>query len=156
MPSSASSASAWRAPPICRCRSMCRWVAAPTGTRRRTEPRARPTRRSVGRGSRLERMTAADPPTPPSIHQGHQRWVDALVELSPVLATYIGRNEANGRLDDLSPAGHERAVDAARAALAELDALAPVDDIDAVTKADLSAELRLQIELHDAQWHLRD
>lgn len=101
-------------------------------------------------------MTAADPRTPSAIDQVAERWVDTLVELSPVLATYIGRNEANGRLDDLSPAGHERAVDAARAALAELDALAPVDDIDAVTKADLSAELRLQIELHDAQWHLRD
>ncbi len=32
----------------------------------------------------------------------------------------------------------------------------PVDDIDAVTKEDLSREIRLEIDLHDAKWHLRD
>lgn len=98
----------------------------------------------------------AEPRTPSAIDQVAERWVDTLAELSPVLATYIGRNEANGRLDDVSPEGHERAVSAARATLAELDALDPVDAIDRVTKTDLSAELRLQIELHDARWHLRD
>ena len=93
---------------------------------------------------------------PSAIDGVAERWVDTLVDLSPVLATYIGRNEANGRLDDVSPEGHERSVAAARAALAELDALDPVDRVDEVTKTDLSAELRLEIELHDAQWHLRD
>src|SRR5690606_17211150 len=104
---------------------------------------------------RLDPMTA-DARTPSAIDDVAERWVDTLVDLSPVLATYIGRNEANGRLDDVSPEGHARSVDAARAALAELDALDPVDRVDEVTKTDLSAELRLQIELHDAQWHLRD
>lgn len=94
--------------------------------------------------------------TPSAIDQVAEDWVDTLVELSPVLATYIGRNEANARLDDVSPEGHERAVTAARETLAKLDALDPVDSIDEVTKTDLSAELRLQSELHDAQWHLRD
>jgi len=98
----------------------------------------------------------AEARTPSAIDDVAERWVDTLVDVSPVLATYIGRNEANGRLDDVSPEGHDRSVAAARAALAELDALAPVDRIDEVTKTDLSAELRLQIELHDAQWHLRD
>lgn len=98
----------------------------------------------------------AQPRTPSAIDQVAERWVDTLVELSPVLATYIGRNEANGRLDDLSPEGHERSVSAARATLAELDALEPVDEVDQVTKADLSAELRLELELHEAGWHLRD
>ncbi|MFC7790357.1 DUF885 domain-containing protein [Microbacterium sp. MAHUQ-60] len=98
----------------------------------------------------------AEARTPSAIDDVAERWVDTLVELSPVLATYIGRNEANGRLDDVSPEGHDRSVAAARVALADLDALQPVDGIDEVTKADLSAELRLQIELHDAQWHLRD
>ncbi|UNK69282.1 DUF885 domain-containing protein [Microbacterium sp. H1-D42] len=98
----------------------------------------------------------AEPRTPSAIDQVAEDWVDTLVELSPVLATYIGRNEANARLDDVSPAGHDRAVAAARDALAKLDALEPVDKIDEVTKTDLSAELRLQSELHDAQWHLRD
>jgi uncharacterized protein (DUF885 family) len=93
---------------------------------------------------------------PSAIDGVAERWVDTLVDLSPVLATYIGRNEANGRLDDVSPEGHERSVAAARAALAELDALDPVDRVDEVTKTDLSSELQLEIELHDAQWHLRD
>ncbi|MDT0157159.1 DUF885 domain-containing protein [Microbacterium sp. ARD32] len=98
----------------------------------------------------------AEPRTPSAIDQVAERWVDTLVELSPTLATYIGRNEANGRLDDLSPEGHERSIAATRATLAELDALEPVDEIDRVTKTDLSAELRLELELHDARWHLRD
>ncbi|MGF2948060.1 DUF885 domain-containing protein [Microbacterium alcoholitolerans] len=98
----------------------------------------------------------AEPRTPSAIDRVAEDWVDTLVELSPVLATYIGRNEANARLDDVSPEGHERAVTAARDALAKLDALEPVDSVDEVTKADLSAELRLQSELHDAKWHLRD
>ncbi len=101
-------------------------------------------------------MMTAEPRTPSAIDDVAEKWVDTLVELSPVLATYIGRNEANGRLDDLSPEGHERSVQAARDALAALDALDPVDAVDEVTKTDLSNELRLQIELHDAQWHLRD
>ncbi|WP_309064224.1 DUF885 domain-containing protein [Microbacterium sp.] len=98
----------------------------------------------------------AEPRTPTAIDGVAEKWVDTLVELSPVLATYIGRNEANGRLDDLSPEGHERAVQAARDTLAALEGLEPADAVDEVTKADLSSELRLQLELHDAQWHLRD
>ncbi|WP_353113707.1 DUF885 domain-containing protein [Microbacterium sp.] len=97
-----------------------------------------------------------EPRTPSAIDQVAERWVDTLVDLSPVLATYIGRNEANGRLDDLSPEGHERAVQATRDALASLDALDPVDAIDTVTKTDLGSELRLELELHEAGWHLRD
>ncbi|SJN22396.1 Conserved protein, DUF885 [Microbacterium esteraromaticum] len=93
---------------------------------------------------------------PSAIDQIAEDWVDTLVDLSPVLATYIGRNEANGRLDDVSPEGHERSVAATREALARLDATEPTDSIDAITKTDLSAELRLELELHDAQWHLRD
>lgn len=99
---------------------------------------------------------SSEPRTPSAIDQVAEEWVDTLTELSPTLATYIGRNEANGRLDDLSPAGHERAIAATRDALAKLDALDPVDQIDEVTKTDLSAELRLELDLHDAQWHLRD
>ncbi|GAA2917467.1 uncharacterized protein (DUF885 family) [Microbacterium keratanolyticum] len=100
-------------------------------------------------------MTVA-PRTPTAIDQVAEEWVDTLVELSPLLATYIGRDEANDRLDDLSPEGHERSVAETRRAFAALDALEPVDAIDVVTKTDLSSELRLSLELNDAQWHLRD
>jgi uncharacterized protein (DUF885 family) len=83
-------------------------------------------------------------------------WVDVVAELSPTTATYIGRFEFNDRFGDYSPEGAERYADAARHTLAQLDAAAPVDDIDAVTKADLSRELRLDLELHEARAGLRD
>ncbi len=94
--------------------------------------------------------------TPSRIDQIADDWVDTLAELSPGLATYIGRFEHNGRLDDYSPAGHERAVAAARETLARLEAAEPGDHVDVVTQADLAGDLKLQIELHEAGSHLRD
>lgn len=83
-------------------------------------------------------------------------WVDALVELQPTLGTYIGRHHVDDRYADLSPVGQETAVAAVRSTLTELSALTPTDAVDEVTKADLAAELQLEIDLDDAQWHLRD
>jgi uncharacterized protein (DUF885 family) len=83
-------------------------------------------------------------------------WVDKLAELEPSLATYIGRTEYNDRYGDYSPAGRERLVEEGRKTLAALEAAEPVDHIDAVTKEDLSRELRLELELHDAGWWMRD
>lgn len=94
--------------------------------------------------------------TPTPIDTIADAWVDTIAELEPTVATYIGRFEHNGRYGDYSPEGHERVVAAARSTLAELSAAEPVDDIDRVTKADLSRELELDLELADAQWHLRD
>ncbi|MGI6878189.1 DUF885 domain-containing protein [Microbacterium sp. gxy059] len=85
-----------------------------------------------------------------------EEWVDASVALDPTLGTYLGRREANDRYGDYSPAGAEAAASAARAALARLEAADPVDDVDRVTQADLAASLRLDIELHESRWHLRD
>ncbi|WP_435528084.1 DUF885 domain-containing protein [Microbacterium aurantiacum] len=94
--------------------------------------------------------------TPTPIDTIADAWVDTIAELEPTVATYIGRFEHNGRYGDYSPEGHERVVAAARSTLADLTAAEPVDDIDRVTKADLSRELELDLELADAQWHLRD
>ncbi|QEV99991.1 DUF885 domain-containing protein [Microbacterium caowuchunii] len=85
-----------------------------------------------------------------------EEWVDTVSELAPTLATYIGRFEHNGRFGDYSPEGADRYADAARTALAKLDAVSPVDPIDQVTKEDLGRELRLDLELHEAGAHLRD
>ncbi|WP_424935733.1 MULTISPECIES: DUF885 domain-containing protein [Bacteria] len=103
-------------------------------------------------------MTSHTPGTrvPTAIDKVAEEWVDTLVDLSPITATYIGRNEANGRLDDLSPDGHARGIEATKRALAALEGLEPSDAIDVVTQADLGAELRLALELDQAQWHLRD
>ncbi|MEA1261884.1 DUF885 domain-containing protein [Microbacterium sp. STF-2] len=100
-------------------------------------------------------MTSA-PRTPSAIDAVADEWVDTIAVLAPTLGTYIGRDEVNDRFGDLSPAGHEEIAAATRATLDRLSALEPVDAIDEVTKTDLGAELRLDLELHDAKWHLRD
>lgn len=94
--------------------------------------------------------------TPTQIDKIADAWVDTLAELEPTLATYIGRDEFNDRFGDYSPAGQEQLIAEERKALSDLEAAAPVDDIDAVTQEDLAREIQLGIDLHDAQWHLRD
>ncbi len=96
------------------------------------------------------------PRIPTPVDTAAEQWVATLCELSPEVATYIG---AEGRLDeheDLSPEGHARYNAATRAALATLESLQPTDDTDRVTQTDLSAELRLDLELDEAGWHQRD
>jgi len=94
--------------------------------------------------------------TPTPIDAIADAWVDTAAELSPGLATYIGRFEYNDRLDDLSPDGADRSYEAAKSALSALRAAEPTDDVDVVTQADLSGDLELLIELHEAKSHLRD
>ncbi|WP_322409067.1 DUF885 domain-containing protein [Microbacterium invictum] len=94
--------------------------------------------------------------TPTPIDTIAEAWVDTLAELDPSLATYIGRSEHNHRYGDYSPEGQARLIDEAKKVRAALASAAPVDDVDAVTKEDLTRELDLQIELDEARWHLRD
>ena len=101
-------------------------------------------------------MTTQPTRTPTTIDKIAEDWVDTLADLSPILGTYVGRNEVNARLDDFSPEGHERGVEATRRTLAALEAAQPVDLIDEVTQTDLGSELRLSLEQHDARWQLRD
>ena len=96
------------------------------------------------------------PRTPTAIDQIAEAWVDDIAEMLPTVATYIGRFEHNGRLEDLSPAGHEARNRAVQATLAALEAAEPVDEVDVVTKADLAGDLRLSLELYEAGAHLRD
>ena len=100
-------------------------------------------------------MTSS-PRTPSAIDKVADEWVDTIAVLAPTLGTYIGRDEVNDRFGDLSPAGHDEIAAATRKTLDALSALEPVDAIDEVTKADLSSELRLDLEFHEARWHLRD
>jgi len=93
--------------------------------------------------------------TPTPVDTIAEAWVDDIAELYPTVATYIGRDEYNDRYGDYSPAGADAARDRARARLRELSAAVPVDRIDEVTKEDLSRELELELELHDANVHLR-
>lgn len=83
-------------------------------------------------------------------------WVDTLAEHAPTLATYIGRFEHNARFGDYSPAGADELARLTKQTLTALEAAEPVDEVDRVTKEDLSRELALDLELHEAGWHLRD
>lgn len=94
--------------------------------------------------------------TPTQIDAIAETWVDTLAELSPTLGTYIGRMEHADRFDDFSPEGHARFAEEARRTLDALDEAQSTDPIDEITRADLSSELRLALELHDVRWNLRD
>lgn len=96
------------------------------------------------------------PRTPTEIDRIAEQWVDTLAVLQPTIGTYIGRNEANDRFADLSPDGQEHYVAEVRKTLDALNGAASQDAVDDVTKADLGSELRLELDLHEANWHLRD
>ncbi|MFU8948050.1 DUF885 domain-containing protein [Mycetocola zhadangensis] len=94
--------------------------------------------------------------TPTPIDAIAEDWVDTLVDIDPLVGTYIGRDEVNNRFGDFSPAGHERFIAEARKVIAALDNAEPVDDVDGVTRTDLRNELILDVESADAGLHLRD
>jgi uncharacterized protein (DUF885 family) len=86
-----------------------------------------------------------------------EKWVTTLADLNPTLGTYIGMDRGNlGEWGDYSPAGHDAKADAARAVLAELEAATPLDDVDKVTKDDLLGTLKLDLEMHERNFALRD
>ena len=94
--------------------------------------------------------------TPTAIDQIAEDWVTTLADLDPAIATWIG---IPGRLDeyeDLSPEGHWKVIEAGKAVLAKLAAAEVADDIDWVTKTDLTNDLELAIESSDAGLWMRD
>src|SRR5659263_665628 len=60
------------------------------------------------------------------------------------------------RMPEYSPAGADARANLQRTLLADLEGLAPVDDVDAVTKAAIQERHGLYLELHDAGENLRD
>ena len=101
-------------------------------------------------------MTLNEQRTPTPVDQIAEQWVDTLVELDPTVGTYIGRSRDGSGFADYSPDGHAGYIQAATAALSALDATAPVDAIDEVTRTDLRSTLALDLESSAAQLHLRD
>ncbi len=99
-------------------------------------------------------MTADRNPSP--IDRIAEQWVDTLCELEPDMRIWLGREGDITSYGDHSPAGHAAYISAVRATLSDLRKTDPVDDIDRVTKLDLTADLELAIELSDSKWHLRD
>ncbi len=104
--------------------------------------------------SETPRAHEARVPTP--IDQIAEDWVATLADLDPAVATWIG---IPGRLDeyeDLSPEGHATLISAGKAVLAKLAQAAVVDEVDWVTKTDLTSDLELNMESDVAGLWMRD
>ena len=97
-----------------------------------------------------------DTRVPTDIDRIAEEWVDTLCELDPDMRIWLGRDGDITSYGDYSPEGHETYISAVRAALTQLRTADPVDDIDRVTKLDLTSDLELAIELSESKWHLRD
>ncbi|HEY0248567.1 MAG TPA: DUF885 domain-containing protein [Gryllotalpicola sp.] len=97
-----------------------------------------------------------DERTPTEIDAIAERWLDTELDLYPEMRVYLGRPGREGEYGDQSPAGHEAAAAAARKALAEIEAAQPTDDVDTVTKLDLTRELTLELDKHEAGFWQRD
>ncbi|WP_411699094.1 DUF885 domain-containing protein [Conyzicola sp.] len=85
-----------------------------------------------------------------------EKWVDTELDVYPEYRVYLGRPGREGEYADYSPAGVEQAIAHTRAALADIRAVAPLDDVDTVTKMDLERELQLTIDKHEAGFDQRD
>ncbi len=94
--------------------------------------------------------------TPSAIDQLAEEFVDEFVARSPELATSIGRDDEQGRLDDYSLAGIESDRAFYQSIVDRLAPLEPADEVDAATKADILRSAELALEIHDADWHLRN
>ena len=97
-----------------------------------------------------------DTRVPTAIDRIAEEWVDTLCKLDPDMRIWLGRDGDITSYGDYSPEGHETYISAVRTALTQLRTADPVDDIDRVTKLDLTSDLELAIELSESKWHLRD
>ncbi|HWU46001.1 MAG TPA: DUF885 domain-containing protein [Humibacter sp.] len=94
--------------------------------------------------------------TPTPIDTIAEEWVDTELDLYPEYRVYLGRPGREGEYGDLSPAGLQQAATAMKATLAKIRQAEPVDDIDVVTKLDLTRELELELAKIDAGFPQRD
>jgi uncharacterized protein (DUF885 family) len=102
------------------------------------------------------RPTAPESRPQTEIDRIAEQWVATMAELDPSIATWIGMPGKLDEYEDLSPAGHGKYIDEAKKVLAQLDAATEVDDVDWVTRTDLSSSIRLDIESSDAGLWMRD
>ena len=97
-----------------------------------------------------------EPRQPTELDRIAEEWVDTLCELDPDYRVWLGREGDVTGYGDLSPDGHAAWITAAQLTLSRLESATALDEVDRVTQADLSAELRLALETSAAGWHLRD
>jgi len=94
--------------------------------------------------------------TPTPIDAVADDYTRHLAELRPLTATAIGVPGFDHLVGDYSPAGHAALDRLTRDTLARLDALSPVDDVDAVTLAAMRERLGLDAELYAAREYRAD
>ena len=87
-----------------------------------------------------------------------ERYLDVSAALDPCAATESGITGFDDQITDYSPDGVAARVDAAKAALRELDATEPADAADIVTAAAMRERLGVLVELRqvagDAERHV--
>lgn len=94
--------------------------------------------------------------TPTAIDAIAEEWVTTLADLEPSVAIWIGIPGRYEEYGDESPAGHERLASEHKKVLAKLASVEPADDVDWVTKTDMTNELALDLEAYDAGLWKRD
>lgn len=97
---------------------------------------------------------SARPRTP--IDAVADQYTDTLIRLNPSFATELGIPGRETEYPDYSPAGIAEVANEARKTLAELDGMAPADDVDAVTLDAMGERLGLLLEIHDSGWDVAD
>lgn len=88
--------------------------------------------------------------TPTAVDGIAERHFDAVLQNSPIEATYLGVDVGQDEFDDFSASGYRARADLARTTLAQLDTAEPVDDIDRVTLAAMRERLQLDVDVHEA------
>ncbi|RRJ87258.1 DUF885 domain-containing protein [Gulosibacter macacae] len=85
-----------------------------------------------------------------------ERWLDTQVELNPAMRIDLGRPGDQAEYGDYSPAGLEARRAATATTLREVADTPVTDEVDAVTAAELTRTLELDLELLDAGEPLRE
>ncbi|MFH8409801.1 DUF885 domain-containing protein [Streptomyces sp. NPDC018019] len=92
-------------------------------------------------------------------HQVADAYVDALVDLDPIMGTYIGVTASSGRLPDFSPEGQDAVADLARATLKQLTAAETAPGADSAVERRCARLLRerltAELAVHEAGEGLR-
>src|SRR4051812_850410 len=70
-----------------------------------------------------------------------ESWLDEYLELVPEERVYLGRAGREAEYSDYSPAGAEAVILEAKKALARISKAVPADEVDRVTKLDLTRSL---------------
>ncbi|MDR2619699.1 MAG: DUF885 domain-containing protein [Propionibacteriaceae bacterium] len=87
---------------------------------------------------------------PTAIDALAEKYFQETVAASPIALTTLGRDERQDEYDDFTPAEVERTYQRNKKLLADLAALTPVDDVDAVTASVINERIGLAVETHES------